>query len=51
VLGRCGLDDLGATTAGVAAVFLIAAGFEAITSPLVGRLSDRRGGSCRCGRA
>jgi len=43
VLAPLRLDDLGATTAGVAAVFLVAAAFEAVASPLVGRLSDRRG--------
>ncbi len=43
VLAPLRLDDLGASTVGVAVVFLIAAGSEAITSPLVGRLSDRRG--------
>jgi MFS family permease len=37
------LDELGASAAGVAAVWLVAAGLEAIVSPLVGRLSDRRG--------
>ena len=43
VLGPLRLDDLGATAAGVAAVFLVAAAVEAVTSPVVGRLSDRRG--------
>jgi MFS family permease len=43
VLAPLRLDDLGATTAGVAAVFLIAAAFEALTSPIVGRVSDRLG--------
>jgi MFS family permease len=43
VLAPLRLDDLGASTAGVAVVFLVAAGSEAVTSPLVGRLSDRRG--------
>ena len=37
------LDGLGATSAGVAALFLVAAAAEAAVSPLVGRLSDRRG--------
>jgi MFS family permease len=37
------LGALGLGAAGVAAVFLVAAGVEAVTSPLVGRLSDRRG--------
>lgn len=43
VLTPLRLDDLGVAAAGVAAVFLIAAAVEAISSPLVGRLSDRRG--------
>ena len=37
------LDDLGASGAAVGAVFLVAAGFEALVSPAAGRLSDRRG--------
>lgn len=37
------LDDLGATTALIAGVFLVAAAVEAVVSPVVGRLSDRRG--------
>lgn len=37
------LDDLGASHAAVAAAFLVAAGVEACVSPIVGRLSDRRG--------
>jgi predicted MFS family arabinose efflux permease len=37
------LDSLGVSAAGVAAVFLVAAAVEATVSPLVGRLSDRRG--------
>ncbi len=43
VLGALRLDDLGATTAAIAAAFLIAAALEAIVAPLIGRLSDRRG--------
>ena len=43
VLTPLQLDDLGVGAAGVAAVFLGAAAVEAIASPLVGRLSDRRG--------
>jgi MFS family permease len=43
VLVSLRLDVLGATATGVAAVFLVAAGLEAAVSPLVGRLSDRRG--------
>jgi MFS family permease len=37
------LDHLGASGAAVGAVFLVAAGFEAMVSPVAGRLSDRRG--------
>jgi MFS family permease len=37
------LAALGVGATGVAAAFLVAAAFEAATSPLVGRLSDRRG--------
>ncbi len=37
------LAGLGASAAAVAAVFLVAAAVEAVMSPLVGRLSDRRG--------
>jgi len=37
------LGALGLGAAGVAAVFLVAAAVEAVMSPLVGRLSDRRG--------
>jgi MFS family permease len=37
------LGALGLGAAGVAAVFLVAAAVEAVTSPLVGLLSDRRG--------
>jgi MFS family permease len=37
------LDALGVAAAGVAGVFLVAAAVEAVVSPLVGRLSDRRG--------
>jgi MFS family permease len=37
------LDHLGATGAAVAATFLVAAAAEALISPVVGRLSDRRG--------
>jgi MFS family permease len=43
VLTPLRLDDLGVSASGVAAVFLAAAAVEAIASPLVGRLSDRRG--------
>jgi MFS family permease len=37
------LDNLGASGAAIGAIFLIAAAFEAVISPLAGRLSDRRG--------
>jgi MFS family permease len=37
------LDDLGASGTAVGAIFLVAAGFEALVSPAAGRLSDRRG--------
>ncbi|MGH3474311.1 MAG: MFS transporter [Aeromicrobium sp.] len=37
------LDDLGAGSGAIAAVFLVAAGIEAIVAPVSGRISDRRG--------
>lgn len=37
------LDDLGVGQAGIAATFLVAAGGEALLSPLVGRVADRHG--------
>jgi predicted MFS family arabinose efflux permease len=43
VIGALRLDHLGASAAAVAATFLVAAAVEATVSPLVGRLSDRRG--------
>lgn len=43
VLGPLRLDDLGASSAVVGATFLVAAALEAVVSPLVGRMSDRRG--------
>lgn len=43
VLGPLRLDELGAATAVIGAVWLVAAGLEAIVSPLAGRFSDRRG--------
>jgi len=43
VLGALRLDELGAGAAAIAAAFLVAAALEAIVSPLIGRLSDRRG--------
>jgi len=43
VLGPLRLDELGAATAAIGAIWLLAAAFEAIVSPLAGRFSDRRG--------
>jgi len=43
VLGPLRLDELGAGTAAIGVVFLAAAALEAITSPVVGSLSDRLG--------
>jgi MFS family permease len=43
VLAPLRLGRLGAGAAGIGATFLIAAGVEAVISPVVGRLSDRRG--------
>jgi MFS family permease len=43
VLGPLRLARLGAGAAGIGATFLIAAAIEAAMSPLVGRVSDRRG--------
>jgi len=43
VLGPLRLDELGATTAAIGAIWLMSAAFEAIVSPLAGRFSDRRG--------
>jgi MFS family permease len=43
VLAPLRLGQLGAGAAGIGATFLIAAGVEAVISPVVGRLSDRRG--------
>ncbi|MFZ0139615.1 MAG: MFS transporter [Aeromicrobium sp.] len=37
------LNDLGAGSGAIAAVFLVAAGLEAIVAPVAGRISDRRG--------
>jgi MFS family permease len=36
-------DELGETSAAIGAIFLVAAGLEAIVSPVIGRLSDRHG--------
>jgi MFS family permease len=43
VLAPLRLDVLGASAAAIAAVFLAAAGLEALVSPIAGRVSDRRG--------
>src|SRR4051794_9041059 len=43
VLGPLRLDELGASTAAIGAIWLTSAAFEAIVSPLAGRFSDRRG--------
>jgi MFS family permease len=43
VLAPLRLNALGASAVGIGATFLIAAGAEAIISPAVGRVSDRRG--------
>jgi MFS family permease len=43
VLGPLRLHHLGASAAGVGAAFLLAAAVEAVISPLIGRVSDRRG--------
>ena len=37
------LDDLGAASVTIGAAYLVAAGLEAVLSPPIGRLSDRRG--------
>jgi MFS family permease len=37
------MDDLGAAGTGIGAAFLVAAGVEAVVSPLAGRFSDRAG--------
>jgi MFS family permease len=37
------LDALGAASVAIGATYLVAAGLEALMSPIVGRLSDRRG--------
>ena len=43
VLGPLRLDELGAGAAAIGTVWLIAAGLEAIVSPVAGHFSDRRG--------
>jgi MFS family permease len=37
------MDELGAAAVAIGATYLIAAAFEAVISPIVGRISDRRG--------
>jgi MFS family permease len=37
------MDELGAAAVAIGATYLVAAGFEAVLSPIVGRISDRRG--------
>jgi MFS family permease len=43
VLGPLRMHDLGASAAAIGVTWLVAAGFEAIVSPLAGRYSDRHG--------
>ena len=43
VLGPLRLDELGAGAGLIAGTFLVGAALEAVVSPLMGRLSDRRG--------
>ena len=43
VLAPLRLDALGASGLAIGATFFVAAGFEAIISPLAGRIADRRG--------
>ena len=43
VLGPLRLGELGAGAAGIGATFLVAAAIEAVMSPAVGHISDRRG--------
>jgi MFS family permease len=43
VLAPLRMDDLGASGAAIGAAFLVAAGVEAVISPLAGRFSDRAG--------
>jgi MFS family permease len=43
VLGPLRMDELGAASIAIGATWLLAAGLEAIVSPLAGRFSDRRG--------
>jgi predicted MFS family arabinose efflux permease len=43
VLGPLRLDELGATTTAIGAIWLMSAALEAVVSPLAGRFSDKRG--------
>jgi predicted MFS family arabinose efflux permease len=43
VLGPLKLDEFGASAAAIGTVWLLAAGLEALVSPIAGRISDRRG--------
>jgi len=43
VLGPLRLHHLGAGAVAIGAAFLVAAGVEAVASPIIGRVSDRRG--------
>jgi predicted MFS family arabinose efflux permease len=43
VLGPLRLHRFGATAAAIGATYLVAAALEAVVSPVIGRLSDRRG--------
>jgi MFS family permease len=43
VLGPLRLDVLGVGAAAIGATFLVSAGLEAVLSPVLGRLTDRRG--------
>ena len=43
VLGPLQLDDVGWGVAGIAATFFVSGCLEAVTSPLIGRWSDRKG--------
>ena len=43
VLGPLRLDELGAATAAIGAIWLMSAALESIVSPLAGRFSDKRG--------
>jgi MFS family permease len=45
VLGPLRMHDLGASAVAIGAVWIVAAAFEAVVSPLAGRFSDRHGRS------